>query len=232
MRFYPAVLSLITAAVLLPAVSSARVIDLDPEAIGVSEANFQELRTSHCYMNSVDAPDTAVSSEVSGMLCDPLLARLAGHIIFRAEHAGEMYQVNDGDGLPSIVRYLPDGFYQANGKLFWVANGRRTRLPDGDSFRRILLTVQRTPSMATYVNSDALTTAQQISLHGRILVLVDQNNSLGYMAETFGSDDPQAANIITLAQKNSSELEQMIGIDLIQTRLSLIKKLPLNNDWQ
>ena len=217
--------ALAAAVLVAPAITSARVVDLHPDAIGITEADYYTLKSSHCYYEG--APSTAVHSAVTGALCDPLLAQLAGQIVFRAQHYGEMYQVNDGDGWGPLTRYLPDGFYEAGGTLYWVAEGRRTRLPESDGFRRILLTAQRNPSMVTYVKENSLTTDQQRSLRGRIVVMVDQNHSLAYVADPiYGSD------LRTLSQKNSAELEEIIGNEIIHVSAKLIKKLPVNNDWQ
>lgn len=216
--------SLLTVA---PFVSSARVVDLDPEAIGLTEADYYTLKDSHCYFSEADAPSDAVKSYHSGMFCDPLLAQLAGQIIFRAQHGGEMYRVNDADGDDSLIRYLPDGFYKAKNTLYWVANGERVRLPKGDAYRRVMLVAQRSRGMITYIKTTSMNTERQAALRGRIVLIVDDNGRLAYVPDTiYGSDWRD------LSAKNEAEWEEIIGDELIHVSPHLIKKLPVNNDWK
>jgi hypothetical protein len=226
MRIYSALLGLAAAVVLVPNVTSARVVDLPSDSVGVTEVTYQQLKAAHCYYDG-SQPDTAVRSSHLGAWCDPIVAQLAGQVIFRAEHHGELYLVNDGDGWPTVTRYLPDGIYQAGDTNYWVANGLRTRLPAGDEYRRILLTAQRNASMITYVSSANFSTEQQTSLRGRIVVMTDQNGALGYVADPIYGE-----GIRTLSQKNSAEFMEVIGQEVIHIKKSTIKKLTINNDWR
>lgn len=104
------------------AVDQRTVIDFPTGAIGVSEQTYQELQDAYCTYD----------------YCDPLVERLHGKVIVRMHHHGEMYLVDRNDGVPRLRSYLPDGFYKAGKRHYYISNGFRIRLKKGSAYATIL----------------------------------------------------------------------------------------------
>lgn len=104
-------------------------ISLPDGAVGITEATYQELKNTVCTGGTPE--------------CGTLVDSLAGKIIFRAEHLGEMYIVSEKDELPSpiIRRYVPNGFYKTreNGKTkyFLVQDSYTIPLKKSNAFYRL-----------------------------------------------------------------------------------------------
>lgn len=78
-------------------------------------------------------------------LAIPAVATSAGTpfstVNFRAEKNGEMYRLStEGYGTVDVLleRYLPDGIYRTSGKVYLVANGKKSLLRQGEVRRTIL----------------------------------------------------------------------------------------------
>lgn len=137
--------------VLAPTVlHAAEVLNVDRSAIGINETLYDQLSTAHCYMT--DAPMDAIAVP-GGAKCDPVVARFADKVVFRAFHLGEMYRVNAADGAPIVMRYLPDGFYKVDHKFYWVADNQRVRITKRNFYKRIVLTAQRNPDSVMPINN-------------------------------------------------------------------------------
>lgn len=129
-----------------PAMASAeKPIDIPRGAIGISEEVYTHLKNADKYeCPTVPTPATCE---------DPYYSELKGSVVFRAEHFGEMYQVNEGDGMPFLTRYLPNGFYKTKtDKVYWVGNGRSVLLERGSTLKK-LKTVAR-ENMVTTISAE------------------------------------------------------------------------------
>lgn len=128
------------AVVILPTLTHAAGVTLPPasEAIGITEATYQQLQEAHCYFE--EEPNSVKTT--LGRNCDPLVAKLEHNIVMRVEAHGEQYWINTGDGLPIVNRYLADGFYKAGKKHFLVTDGFRVRLQKGSAYQTVLSGVQ------------------------------------------------------------------------------------------
>lgn len=138
-------LLLVTLAIVTPAPSRAAGLTYSPDyvkighsgryfafpvdAIGLTEKDFNTFQYPAC--------------EATG--CFTLKEQLAGKVIFRAETNGAMYRVNQGDVSPVITRYLPDGFYVAGKKYYWMTNGSKVEIKKGKAFQTILNAVRHNP---------------------------------------------------------------------------------------
>ncbi len=133
-----ALTAVFTFVLLLPVVTHAAVdtrtsVDFPPDAIGVSEEQFQAIKDATCSYD----------------YCDPLIEQLQGKVIFRAERHGQMYKVAEGDGVQKLRPFLPNGFYKAGKKYYYVANGFKIRLKKGSAYRTILQRAQDGSTMIT-----------------------------------------------------------------------------------
>lgn len=125
-------------------------LNLDQFAIGITEETYHTLLDSHCYYTEL-APDDAVYTS-NGVLCDASIVPFANKVVFRAQHLGEMYRLYTGDGKNTMQRYLPDGFYKAKNKYYWVADNEVVRITKNNFYKRILLTVQRNSASSTPIS--------------------------------------------------------------------------------
>ena len=121
----------------LPAAKAENELTLPVDAIGISEATYSELQTLEC----TGYEDPNLGTQYS---CPDLVADLLDKVIFRAEHLGEMYKVSylsDPSGHYATVvlkTYLPDGFYKANNKYYWISNNIKLRLKRGSAYSTLL----------------------------------------------------------------------------------------------
>lgn len=154
-------------------------ISIPKDAVGVTEADFSELKASHCYFE-----ERSGATEISdGVYCDPLLAKLYDKIIFRAQHFGEMYWMNTADGLSNGPhRYLPDGMYIANDNYFIVSQGIKKRIRKDSAYNSIVAFAQGAKegnSLSTPINeadwNAFVKTCDEIEAE-----LSDQKNNLPY----------------------------------------------------
>lgn len=235
----------------LPGLShAAEVLNLPLGAVGLTEATYAELKDGHCYYPEY-APDDAVQVSDGGY-CDAIVARFYGQIVFRAEHFGEMYQINTGDGAPTLMRYLLDGFYKANKKYFWVADNQRVRIKANNFYTRILLTAQAHPASVVPISHDdffaMLTTCEgpyegipfDAAAHEECLARIEQGNALYYRLARQVVLDVQNTGALYYIPQNSGLGPQLLP-DMTFTsvkefaapvKLHVIKKLYPNNDWQ
>lgn len=110
-------------------------------AIGISEATYRELKQTTC----TGYEDTNLGSQYT---CPALAASLIDKIVIRSEHNGEIYQVvqlpdPSGDYANIVLkRYLPDGFYKANKKLYWISNNVKLKLEKESAYSMIVSAVK------------------------------------------------------------------------------------------
>ncbi|MFC1598117.1 hypothetical protein ACFL2M_01130 [Patescibacteria group bacterium] len=123
--FIPGVLFIALVGVVLPFSGNAitTVYNVPANAVGIDEALFEDLSSSHCTYEYG---------------CDPVIEYFKDSIVFRAQHFGELYWVNTEDGLPTVNRYLPDGFYKAGKKYYYVSEGGRFRMRKGHAWNRMV----------------------------------------------------------------------------------------------
>lgn len=114
---------------------AATPVSFPPEAVGIDEETFQVLE---------DINGKGCNPDTSGQTnsCPAIAKELNGDIVFRAEAQGEMYRFQfvgapgAWDGL--LERYLPDNFYKADGKYYWVANGYALEMKKGKAFKKFM----------------------------------------------------------------------------------------------
>lgn len=123
---------------LIPTLTKAADITIPDGVIGITEETYHELKNAQCNAD----------------VCDAIIQEFAGKIVMRVEQNGELYRVNEGDGLPVLTRYLPDGFYQAGQKYYWLNNGTKVELKKGKAFKKILTRIQNGDSEITAISND------------------------------------------------------------------------------
>lgn len=174
-------------AILLPQITTACNYSIPEGAVGLSEAAYQQLKNSHCYMG----PQEGGTVAIGGLYCDSFIAPFVGKIVFRAAHHGEMYWVNTGDGLPLLNRYLPDGIYKVGKKYYLMDNGRKLKLNTQDCFSTMENHV-KSGSIKYYgvnnadwtlMNSETVEgNALRKKMAGKIFILTEQDGSLWYVS--------------------------------------------------
>lgn len=105
--------------------AATQAVTVPADAIGITEKTFTELQNATCDYHSEAR-------------CGTLIDQLAGSVVLRVEHAGEMYVVNQPYDLPLIQRWIPDGLYTTGSRLYLVKNGYRIMLPSGKKLQRIM----------------------------------------------------------------------------------------------
>lgn len=119
------------------------------EIVGITEATFNQLNQSHCAYSDQEGMIEASS----GGYCDPLVVQLQDAIVMRVEAHGEQYWINTADGLPIVNRYLPNGFYRSDKKLFWVQDGFRVHIPKKKAFATIMQSAQQQDTRVTPISN-------------------------------------------------------------------------------
>ena len=220
----------------LPMLSSARTLVQPSNTVGVTELTYEALRSAHC--------DIEIGK------CDAVLNEYTGKIIMRVEHRGELYQVNTGDGLPPLTRYLPNGFYQAGGKFYWVAAGTKVQLKKHNAYRKIVKVAQRKPSAVVplsdaqlgsmltsceyYGEGNALLDAEyqacittqtagqslQTRLAGSVALLVEADGRLVYIHELSKTNNPTF-----LDEQSSAELFRLIKNESIGVQPKVMRAI-------
>lgn len=170
---------------------SQAAISIPKGAVGISEATYQELKQAQF----IDAENY-----------DQILCAYQNKIVFRAEHAGEMYRVNLSASLPALTRYLPDGFYKAGQKYYWVNAGTKYRMKKGHAYEKIFTAVNATDNKAADIigltasdftsmqQKDSQGVALYQNLSGRIVLNAEGAGELYYIngtAKTMTAIAPQ-----------------------------------------
>lgn len=125
-KFFQAIMIVIVSFIALPAFAAYKT---PSDITGISEKTYTALKNARCDYEST-------------VRCGSLIDQLAGKVVMRTEHNGEMYIVSEPFDLPLIKRFLPNGFYaikQGDNKTYYLLiDGYKIFMTGKNAFQRLL----------------------------------------------------------------------------------------------
>lgn len=199
------------------------------DVVGISEEIYTSLKNVTCDYHSTEA-------------CGPLVDQLAGSVVMRVEHAGEMYIIREPYDLPIIQTWIPDGLYSVDNKQYLVKNGYKILLPEGKKLKR-LMTVARNGGatgiseedfaalMTTCESADmndschtAYTRGQEIfaQLQGSIIMRVEHTGELYYINPF---NDPSPSAVYPLSNSGNLSVSNTIANNALEIKAAIITEI-------
>lgn len=225
--------TLLTAALLFVATSAnakTSPVSFPPNAIGVTEAVYEQLKNGNCYY--LDLGEESTGNTRTGAFCDEIVARFETFVIFRAEDKGQMYWVNTQDGLPILNRYMPNGFYSVkeNGttSYYWMKDGLRRKVNmNKNVYKQIRRHKAATPQhmafsmeqgMYDFLTSDTVEAQlSRDSLKGQMFTVDGVNNALYYVTST-GVEKVAKADVKRFIRQNSTRISKNLLQQIVSAK--------------
>lgn len=208
--------------------ASAADITAPKDVIGITEVTYETLKNVTCDYHS-------------NARCGTLVDQLAGSVVMRVKHAGELYFVSQPYDLPILKRWLPNGLYRTEeGKFILVKDALKIPLPANKIAKRTQALVKNdavigvaesdfAALMTTCEGSDVACIAryqrgQSLFQHlaGSIIMRVEHAGELYYVNP---NEEPSPSAVRPWLDETQTALSSSVSTTAIVTPSSLIAEM-------